>query len=299
MNPAKAGSHEGGGHVVGGKSVGRACGRALVTWLATALFLIVFVDAAPAQLNEGSGPRDSGAFERAQRLFYNGRYLDAAAEALEARAHQPDDLATFELRTSALLFQVKQALAVPAGGDRRAALRRCEQCAEWTASLLSDVARGQTMARARLEQDASDESASFALAKLDLNYLWLHLEWLGRRTGWSEYWEARKSLDSILAKNPDHVRARVARAWIDYIVGTRMPGGTRWVLGGGNRRRALQAMRQAADAEADFFVRSEASFALWDMEMRERNVERAVEVARGLARDFPENQNLIRFLDDH
>jgi hypothetical protein len=31
------------------------------------------------------------------------------------------------------------------------------------------------------------------------------------------------------------LRARVARAWIDYIVDTRMPLGTRWLLGGGNK----------------------------------------------------------------
>jgi hypothetical protein len=268
--------------------------------LATVLVLTALVDAAPApvQPSEGSGG-DPGVFERAQRLFYNGRYLDAAAEALDARTDHADDLATFELRTSALLFQVKQALAVPAGRDRGAALRQCEPCAEWTAALLSDVAQGQTLARARLKQDASDESALFFLAKLDLNFLWLQLEWLGRRTGWTEYREARRSLDSLLARNPDHVRARVARAWIDYIVGTRMPRGVRWVLGGGNRRRALQAMRRAADLDADFFVRAETSFALWEMEIRERNVERAVEVARGLVRDFPENQSLIRFLDGH
>lgn len=71
------------------------------------------------------------------------------------------------------------------------------------------------------------------------------------------------------------------------------------MLGGGNRRRALQAMRRAADLDADFFVRAETLLALWDMEARERNVERAREMARGLVRDFPENQNLIRFLDGH
>jgi hypothetical protein len=138
-----------------------------------------------------------------------------------------------------------------------------------------------------------------ALGKLDLNYVWLQLGTLGRKTGWSEYWEARKSLDKVLKKNPGNVRARVARAWIDYIVDTKMPRGTRWLLGGGNKKRGLRAVREAAAAEADFFVQTEARFALWDMQVRERNVRDAIETARLLARDFPENQELNTFLETH
>src|SRR4029077_20535197 len=102
------------------------------------------------------------------------------------------------------------------------------------------------------------------LGKLDLNYVWLQLGPLGRKKGWDEYWEARRSLDAVLKRNPGHVRARVARAWIDYIVDTRMPRGTRWVLGGGDRKRALSTMQESADAEAAYFVHVEALFALWD-----------------------------------
>ncbi len=47
------------------------------------------------------------------------------------------------------------------------------------------------------------------------------------KTGWDEYWEARRSLDFVVRRQPQHVRALVARAWIDYIVDTRMPWGTR------------------------------------------------------------------------
>ena len=49
-------------------------------------------------------------------------------------------------------------------------------------------------------------------------------------------------------------------------------------------------------AESDFFVRTEARFSLWDMQLRERDVEGARETARVLLRDFPENQELRRFL---
>ena len=122
---------------------------------------------------------------------------------------------------------------------------------------------------------------------------------LGRKTGLGEYREARKVLDRVLDRSPDHVRARVARAWIDYIVGSRVPRGMRWMLGGGNKSRGLQAAREAASMDADFFVRAEARFALWDMQVRERNMQEAVMTARGLARDFPGNEELNKFVASH
>ena len=100
----------------------------------------------------------------------------------------------------------------------------------------------------------------------------------------------------LLKHNPAHVRALVARAWIDYIVDTRMPRGTRWLLGGGNRKRALAVIQSAASADADFFVHTEAAFALWDLQVRERNLTEATELARILTRDFPENPELASFL---
>ena len=119
---------------------------------------------------------------------------------------------------------------------------------------------------------------------------------LGRRTGWSEYWEARRSLDAVLKRNPSHVRARVARAWIDYIVDTKVPWGVRWVLGGGNKKKALRVAQEAAGADAGFFTKAEAGFALWEMQIREKNFTDAVATARLLARDFPENRELSDFL---
>jgi len=48
---------------------------------------------------------------------------------------------------------------------------------------------------------------------------------------------------------------------------------------------------------SDFFVQAEAMFALWDMQVRERDMARATEVARRLAHDFPENPELAAFLE--
>jgi tetratricopeptide (TPR) repeat protein len=233
----------------------------------------------------------------AQLLFYNGHYEAAAALTLSLRESDPENLEAYELRSSALLFQLKALLDQP--GDKGKPFQQCAVCPGLLADFLADFARGRALARAQLQKNGRDETALFFLGKLDLNYVWLHLGPLGRKTGWDEYWEARKSLDVVLGLNPKNVRARVARAWIDYIVDTRMPRGTRWILGGGSKKRALAVIRDAANTEADVFVRAEALFALWDLEAREKNFAEAVTIAGRLTRDFPDNQQLTRFLEKH
>jgi hypothetical protein len=205
------------------------------------------------------------------------------------------DLASVELRTSALLFQLKGLLEGQPGPEDT--LRNCAPCADLIAAFLADIHRGQKLARAALRADPGDEAALFFLGKLDLNYVWLQLGPLRRKTGWDEYWEARRSLDAVLKANPRHIRARIARAWIDYIVDTKMPWGTHWLLGGGNRKRALTDVREAAAMESDFFTHAEAEFALWDMQLRERDMPRAIAAARKLAHDFPENREVAAFLE--
>jgi hypothetical protein len=58
-------------------------------------------------------------------------------------------------------------------------------------------------------------------------------------------------------------------------------------------------MREAASTEADFFTAVEAEFALWDLHVRERKMTEAVDIARGLARQFPDNRELAKFLRTH
>ena len=251
----------------------------------------------PAQLNPARAalPLERPIFTDAQSLFYNARYEAAAALTLALRVPDTEELASYELRSSALLFQLKALLE--GRPDKEDALKRCETCPALIAEFLADIRRGQNLVRATLRSTPGDEAALFFLGKLDLNYVWLQLGPLGRKAGWDEYWEARRSLDAVLKKNPRHVRARVARAWIDYIVDTRMPWGTRWLLGGGNRKQALTDVREAARMESDFFTHAEAEFALWHMQVRERDMARATEVARRLADDFPDNCELAAFLE--
>jgi hypothetical protein len=235
--------------------------------------------------------------DEAQRLFYSGEYEQAAALALTARLADSGNLAAFEVRTSALHFQIKRAIGTAADRDR--IWKSCTQCQDLLSAFLTEFNLGRAVARTRVRRNPGDTEALFFLGKLDLNYIWLQVGTLGRRTGWSEYWEARRSLDAALAAEPGHIRARVARALIDYIVDTRVPRGVRWLLGGGNRRRGLQVVRDATQADAPPFVQAEAMFALWDLQVRERHLADAIVTARALARDFPANRELAKFLSTH
>jgi hypothetical protein len=258
---------------------------------------------APAYAQETSEPLRGDAapartpLDEAYHLFYSGRYEAAAAQALEIRTLDPGNLAASELRASALHFQIRRALGEPK--DRDKAWKACTVCQELMPLFLEEFAVGQAAARARLVKDPVDDEAQFFLGKIDLNYVWLQLATIGRKTGWKEYWEARKSLDAVLKRRPDHIRARIARAWIDYIVDTKLPFGTAWLLGGGNKKRGLSVVREAAAIDAERFVRVEARFALWDMQVREKNLAEAVVTARGLSEEFPDNVDLIKFVATH
>jgi tetratricopeptide (TPR) repeat protein len=230
----------------------------------------------------------------AQRAFFNARYQTAAELALAIQTSDVDGLASYEVRTSALHFQLRDALG--SSTDKAKAFKQCATCPALLKAFLDTTAKGQALARARLAIDPADDDALFFLGKLNLNYVWLHLETLGRKTGWSEYWEARRSLDAALKDNPRNMRARVARAWVDYIVDTKMARGTRWVLGGGSKKRAFIGARAAAADDSEFFVRVEAEFALWEMLVRDRQLAEATTIAQRLARDFPENHKLANFL---
>ena len=263
----------------------------------------LLVSATGAVAQHGASPIENAArhepatLDRAQQAFFNAHYAEAAAATLGTCAETADALAACELRTAALLFQIKRAVGTEA--DRQRAWKQCAVCPELLSAFVRAFTRGQSVARARLQTHPDDLATLFFLGKLNLNYVWLQLGTLGRKTGWSEYWQGRRALDQVLKVHPDHVRARVARGWIDYIVDTKMPRGTRWMLGGGSKKRGLLAVRLAANAEADFFTRAEARFALWDMQVRERDLQQAVVTARSLSRDFPNNEELSSFISAH
>jgi hypothetical protein len=256
--------------------------------------LAVPIDAGPQAAASAAGPQDT-LLDEGQRLFFSARY-DAAAELMSAPC-QEDQAAACEVRASALLFRMRRELGEAAG--KKKALEGCATCAELLSGFQRATERGRRVVKAELVTRPEDEEVLFLVSKLALNHVWLELGVLGHKTGWNEYWEARKTLDRLLQQNPGHVRGRVARAWIDYIVDTKMPRGTRWLLGGGNKKRGLATVREAAAADAPFFARAEARFALWDMQVRERLIGEAVVTARDLTRDFPDNAELQRFVNTY
>ena len=277
-------------------------------WVAASLVravAVVSVTAAPLAGQEPAAPAPTtlstiGAAAPAARLgmgyhaFYNARYEEAASIGSALLVDAPDSLDGLELRTSAHLFRLKEIIGD--ARDKEKAVKECAVCADLLSTLTADTRHAQTLARARLKADPKDENTRFLLGKIDLNYLWLQLGPLGKRAGWDEYWEARRSLDDVLAKNSGHTRAKVARAWMDYIVDTRVPWGTKWILGGGSRKKALVAVREAAIAATEPLPRAEAGFALWEMELREKNHGQALVIASGLLVSFPENKDLVKFV---
>jgi hypothetical protein len=119
----------------------------------------------------------------AHSLFYNARYEAAAALTLALRVSDTEDLASDELRSSALLFQLKALLE--GRPDKEDALRNCATCPDLIAEFFAAIHRGQNLARTTLRSNPGDEAALFFLGKLDLNYVWLQLGPLRRKTGWT------------------------------------------------------------------------------------------------------------------
>ena len=242
-----------------------------------------------AQTNE------PGALAAAQQHFYSARFQEAAAAALPLTKSGSVRLAACEVRTSALHFQIKRLLND--GTSSGKSFKQCKECPALLDAFMKDLTSCKTLARAQLKTSPQSVMDLFYLGKLDSNYVWLQLSTLGKRTGWSEYWNARHSMDAVLKMNPSNIRARVARAWIDYIVDTRVPFGMQWVLGGGDKKRGLKTVMDAsAQPVADRFVHAEAGFALWEMLVQEKRRPEALEVAKRLLADFPENQDLLRFV---
>src|SRR5712691_10303054 len=63
--------------------------------------------AASVSLSVRAGAAESPDLEAAQRMFYNGRYADAASVTTDLCTPDVDALTACELRTSALLFQLR------------------------------------------------------------------------------------------------------------------------------------------------------------------------------------------------
>ena len=124
--------------------------RASVSVAAVCLLALTAGPALVARQHEPSRPAGTSppappttALATAQRRFYDGRYLEAADLALALRAGAPSQLASYELRTSALLFQIKR--LVGEAKDKEKAFKACETCPELLSLFLADVKAGQVI----------------------------------------------------------------------------------------------------------------------------------------------------------
>ena len=242
----------------------------------------------------GAQPPESPELKLARQHYFSGRYTDAADVTAPLTTSGPEALAAYELRTSALHFELKRQLGdAPNKGK---ALKQCAVCQPLIDAFMKDLNAGKVLARSVLKTQPENEWALFYLGKLDLNYVWLQLSTLGKRTGWSEFWNARHSMEAVLKAHPNNIRARVAYAWIEYIVDTRVPFGLGWTLGGGDKKKALKAITEAVSAVKDPYEKAEAEFALWEMLVRDKRPADALTVAKRLVVDFPENKELQRFV---
>lgn len=267
---------------------------AFLAKLAAAMAVVV-----AAHPEVSAGPQQTAAapaatLETAQHQFFSGKYVEAIATAAPLRDVPASALAAYELRTSTLHFRIKRLLG--SAKDKEAAFKKCEACAGLLKEFMADVTAGRALARDRLKTAPRDETLLYLAAKLDLNEVWLNNSTLGRRKGFGLYKDARRGIDSVLSINPNHLRARVAHAWILYAVDTRIPFGFKWMFGGGDRKKALKEMREAAAMKGDAFAEDEAAFGLWEMLVGEQMTAEALTVARKLVQRFPENEELQRFV---
>ena len=83
----------------------------------------------------------------ARAAFYNASFEHAAALTLDLCA--ADDVDACELRSAALLMEIKRAIGDPKDKDK--AFEACEKCQGLLDVFLRDTARGQAAARARLK----------------------------------------------------------------------------------------------------------------------------------------------------
>src|SRR5215212_9849970 len=129
-----------------------------------------------------AAPSGAESLDAAQALFYNGHYAEAA-ELSQALSTDDDQLEVYELRTSAILFQLRRAIGEPS--DKEKAFKACAACPGLLRAFMQDFTTGRAAAREVLARNPNDPVALFFLGKLDLNYVWLVLGTLGRKTGWN------------------------------------------------------------------------------------------------------------------
>ena len=125
----------------------------------------VFTVAALLAIASTAGATEHPTLDEAQHLFYNGRYADAAELAQRLQFIDIQNLGAYELRTSALHFQLRDALGDRPDKDKEKALKQCASCPELLKAFLSDTTRGQEIARSGMSGNTKVPKLHFEVRK--------------------------------------------------------------------------------------------------------------------------------------
>ena len=262
--------------------------------IATLLFLLA------KPLWCGGGTAYDVLLHQARHHMFNEDYALAREIALAARARKPQDMESYELVTLSEIFRLKKELGI-SGVNPISNTDKLQKHAAAVEQFKQDIDEGLRLAREQLMQNPGDERTLFLTGKLQLNKLMLILQVQNKKSGRTEYLEARRVMDGILLVHPGHCRALVASGWMNYIIGTRgffERLGLTFLGLRGDRKKGVEEIAHAADAlvACDPLDKIEARFSLLEILKKEQRWPQVYAIAKELESQFPENTQLKKYI---
>jgi hypothetical protein len=236
-------------------------------------------------------PEHSEEMRQAREALYSEQYVQADGHVLNARRLCPTDPESYELRTGLLVLRTKQALKA-AGGKRN----DCADCEGLIQEFEKDFGKGRALADAALQQNLKDDRLMFLSGKLYLNRVWMNVDILDKAaSSGGPYRDARDRIEEVLKRNPRHIRALVASAWINYMIASRNLA-TRLLLRTfgikGDKEEAFEHLARAVALDGDEYAHWEAKFTQRDLLKRENKLSEVETVTEELRARFPKNGTL-------
>jgi hypothetical protein len=236
-------------------------------------------------------PEYSDEMRQAREALYSEQYVLADQHVMNARRLCPTDPESYELRTGLLILRTKQVLKI-AGGDRK----DCADCESLVIQFEKDFEKGRALADAALQQNLKDERLMFLSGKLYLNRVWMNVDILDKAaSSGGPYRDARDRIEEVLRRNPRHIRALVASAWINYMIASRNRA-TRLLLRTfgikGDKKKAFDHLAIALAEQGDEYAYWEAKFTQRDLLKRENKRSEVEAVTEELRTRFPKNGTL-------
>ena len=131
-------------------------------WIIVGAAAAIVVSAMPTPV-QADGTESSAQLSAAQTQFYNGRYAEAAAATADLCKAAVEALPACELRSSAILFQIRRAIGEAPDKDK--AFKQCAVCDGLFTTFITEIRQAQGVARAHLKTNPGDEQALFFLGK--------------------------------------------------------------------------------------------------------------------------------------